>query len=219
MLNHGACLITPPRNAKLIYEDIAKLNPFYKAYHNFWNTESNESALTFSTNGSTKSSSLKSTPSSRDSFRPLEVSSSPSVRHFNSDGSLDAIYLYEGNEYQPRYDEYDGQNTSHVAALDYTGSIQQSLSTMDEPEECISTDIEPLEPDLIHPNMHPSNFPHKKLFGDKGLLGYTTEVRAPPLERRKSQMIKTFGKKIRKQVEGLVRAHSQGSRSYLPHLR
>lgn len=196
---------TPLRSARLVYEDIAKLNPFYKEYHNFWNTESDESAMTFSTKGSTESS-LKSPPSSsRDSFWPVETSSSPSIRHFNSeDRVLDTIYLYEGNEYQPKYDEYDGHDTSCVAAMDYTDSIQQSSCTIDEPDEYLSTDIELLEPDLIHPNMHPSKFPHKKLFGDKGLLGYTTEVSAPPLERRKSQMIKTFGKKIKKQVEGLV---------------
>lgn len=164
--------------------------------------------MTISTNGSPKSS-LKSSSSSQDSFRPLEVSSSPNVRHFNADdGALDTIYLYEGNEYQPKYDEYEGQNTSCVAALDYTGSTQQSLYSTDEPDDYLSTttDLELLETDLIHPDigMHLSNFPHKKLFGDKGLLGYTAEVRALPLERRKSQMIKTFGKKIKKQVEGLV---------------
>ena len=187
-----------------MYEDIAKLNPFYKEYHDFWNSDSEESSLTLSSNGSTKSSSLRSIPSSRDSFRPLEVSSSPTIRHFHSHSSLDAVYLHEGNEHQPTYEEYDGQDTSQLAALDYADSIKRPLSPIDEPGEDCDTDV--LELELIRPQVHPSKLPHKKLFGEKSLLGRTTEVHAMPLERRKSQMFKAFGKKIKKQVEVLVSA-------------
>lgn len=185
-----------------MYEDIAKLNPFYKKYQSFWNSDSEASSLTFSSNGSTKSSSLRSIPSSRGSFRPLEVSSSPVIRHFHSHNSLDAVYLHEGNEHQPTFDEYDGQNTSQFASLDYTDSFKRPLSPIDEPDE--DCDAEVLEPDLIRPQPHPSKLPHKKLFGEMGLLGHTTEVQAPRLERRKSKMFKAFSKKIKKQVEVLV---------------
>lgn len=190
------------RSARVVYEDIAKLNPFYKEYQSFWNSDSEASSLTFSSNGSTKSSSLRSIPSSQGSFRPLEVSSSPVIRHFHSHNSLDAVYLHMGNEHQPAFEEYDEQNTSQLASLDYTDSIKRPLSPIDEPDEDGGAEF--LEPDLIRPQLHPSKLPHKKLFGEMGLLGRTTEVQAPRLERRKSQMLKTFGKKIKKQVEVLV---------------
>jgi len=195
-----------------MYEDIAKLNPFYEVYENFWNTESEESSLTFSSRGSSdsaRSSSLKSITSSQDSFSPLEVSSSPSIRHFRSHIDLHEterhqVFLHEGSEHLPTYGEYDGQS-SQFAASDYTDSVKQPLSPMEKSED--DSDSDELEPDL-RPKVHPSKYPHKKLFGQDGWLGCSTDVHALPLEKRTSMMFKDIGKKIKKQVGEIVSSPS-----------
>lgn len=192
-----------------MYEDIAKLNPFYKEYKNFWNTtpELEESSLTFSSGGSsTRSGSLQSIPSSQDSFRPLEVSSSPPLRHFRSHSGLDSsklhVLLHDGNEHQPMYEEYDGMNTSQYAAVDHADSMKRPLTPIEEPAEyCDPSD---LDPELDTRPVHPSKLPHKKLFGEDGWLGRTAEVHAVPYDRRGSQMFKGFGRKIKQQVREIV---------------
>lgn len=191
-----------------MYEDIAKLNPFYEVYENFWNTDSEESSLTFSSRGSSdsaRSPSLASITSSQDSFRPLEISSSPSIRHFRSHLDLDEtkkiqVFLHEGSEHQPTYAEYDGQS-SQFAALDYADNDKRPLSPIEEPED--SSDSDELEPDL-RPKVHPSKYPHKKLFGQDGWLGCSTDVHALPLEKRTSMVFKGIGNKIKKQVGEIV---------------
>lgn len=198
-----------PNSARLLYEDIAKLNPFYEVYGKFWDTESDESSLTFSSSGSSdsaRSPSVASIPSSQDSFRPFEVSSSPSLRHFRSHIDLDEskrlqVLLHEGNEHQPTYEEYDGHNTSQFAALDYADNVKRPLLPVEEPEEDGDSDV--LEQDL-RPKVHPSKYPHKKLFGQDGWLGCSTDVHALPLEKRTSMLFKGIGKKFKKQVGEIV---------------
>ncbi|KAI9930300.1 hypothetical protein MW887_011051 [Aspergillus wentii] len=188
------------------YEDIAKLNPFYEEYRAFWNTSSDTSTISsYSSSSSSSACSSHSAHSDIDpSFHPLEMSSSPSLHQIPPYGALyvpDRLHVpvHDGKQYQPSYEVHDECNVSQIATLEYEDSCKLPIEG---PMESLEIDLFDL--DLADESAQQAKKPHKKLFGEKGWLGCTSDLQDLPNDKSKQKIFKGLGKKIKQHVEELA---------------
>ncbi|KAL3473389.1 hypothetical protein BJX99DRAFT_261453 [Aspergillus californicus] len=189
----------------LNYEDIAKLNPFYKEYHAFWDDPQGASDSSLCSDGLSSSSSLPSFAyGSEPCSSPCDMATSPS---FHAPAHLDTLLaqspnlaLYNSGQCKPTYDECHDLESSQIAIVDYDGSIKRSLSPV---REC--NDFERALPlDLIDHALAQGRSSHKQLFGQNGWLGCTAELEAPSSTKAKYRSLVGLGKKFKQHVEEIA---------------
>jgi hypothetical protein len=195
-------MLTWPRN--LAYEDIAKLNPFYEEYNNFWTARS-EPESTFSSGASSKSTSSGSFYSEPGSFYSAELSTSPVMDRFNN---FDGVHVPDRlhtairtvNKCKPLYQPCRSLADSQFAFFENDSDCSPRYSHVPSPTELTGPD--PLDLGLDSPCQQQA-LPRKKLFGENGWLGDTAEPKELT-DKRKSKMFKGLGKKIKRHVGEIV---------------
>lgn len=186
-----------------MYEDIAKLNPFYEEYENFWNDSPGLEA-TFSSSASSKRTSSGSLYSGSDSFSSFNRSSSPPLAPIPR---FDSLCMPEGPEFhsvsqhRPAYKTHEGLDHSQIAYFDDDGDYDPRYSYIGSPAKMPSSD--PVGNGTHDGSSQYKGLPRKQLFGDKGWLGNVPDILEVP-DKRKSTMFKELGKKIKQHVGDIV---------------
>lgn len=197
-------MLTLTRN--LVYEDIAKLNPFYEELNNIWN------APYESESGPSSAPSLKTTASSGSfysnpaSFSSFEESPSPIMHRFPNPDHIsvsDSPYapIYSVNKHKPFYADCESCAHSQFASFADDDDFSPRYSFVETPSTLDGSDLFDFRP--LEVPSKPKNLSRKKLFGENGWLGKTAEAKECP-DKRKSNMLKGLGKKIRQHVEDIV---------------
>ncbi|GAQ06230.1 hypothetical protein ALT_3551 [Aspergillus lentulus] len=190
----------------LSYEDIAKLNPFYEKYREFWNTSPDTTATTLSSlDTSSRSPSLQSVNASTVAPpSPLDISSSPSLHcaepcaGLNLSAMLD-LPLHKGNQRKPSVRVYDeGIPASQQATFVLEGFSNHSLSPVSEATEIC--DFHAIDRQHFGDSTQQVRSSHKKLFGTNGWLGHADDLNTASLKRQKSKIFRDLGKKIKHHV-------------------
>ncbi|RMJ20793.1 hypothetical protein PHISP_08336, partial [Aspergillus sp. HF37] len=202
----------------LAYEDIAKLNPFYEKYNNFWSARS-EPESTLSSGASSKITLSGSFYSEPGSFYSAERSSSPVMDSFNN---FDGVYVPDRlhtairsvNKCKPLYQPCRSLADSQFAFFENDSDCSPRYSHVHSPTELTGPD--PHDLGLDSPCQQ--TLPRKKLFGENGWLGDTVEPKELT-DKRKSKIFKGLGKKIKQHVgeiaeDTMVRVHSNPFNHY-----
>lgn len=195
-------VLTSTRN--LAYEDIAKLNPFYEEYKNFWNAPSHlESTLSSRTSTKTMSGSIYSDPGS---FYSAERSASPVMDHLNKFDGLQVperlcAAFHSVNTRKPFFQSCESPIHSQLVFFDDDSDYSQRYAHVRSPTTWIGPDR--LDLDLLDAPAESKGLPRKKLFGENGWLGTMAETKELP-DKRKFKMFKGLGKKIKQHVEDIV---------------
>ncbi|RLM02040.1 hypothetical protein CFD26_109169 [Aspergillus turcosus] len=190
----------------LSYEDIAKLNPFYEKYREFWNTSPDTTETTLSSlDTSSRSPSLQSVDASTAAPpSPLDISSSPSLHYaepyagFHLSAKLD-VPLHKGIQRKPSVRVYDEDiAASQQATFVHEEYNNHSLAPVNEATEMC--DFHPIDRHHFGGSTQQVRSSHKKLFGADGWLGTANDFNTAPLKRQKSKIFRDLGKKIKHHV-------------------
>ncbi|RJE22020.1 hypothetical protein PHISCL_05645 [Aspergillus sclerotialis] len=183
------------------YEDIAKLNPFYEEYDNFW-VPSPVPEATFSSSASSKSISSASLYYVANSFHPIDQSTSPPmtpVSPFDAGSMPEALRVALHSVYQhyPVFETCDDLAHSEIATYDRDSDYSRRHSFVGDPSQFSKSNL--LDITSLDGSFDPQALPRKKLFGQNGWLGNSEDLKEPP-DKRKSTIFKGIGKKIKQHV-------------------
>ncbi|PWY89051.1 hypothetical protein BO70DRAFT_377505 [Aspergillus heteromorphus CBS 117.55] len=184
------------------YNDISGLNPLYDDIMTLWNRKALLAATrTVVSDASSSGSSLPCMGTGHDLFRLRhESSSSPLLRQFPSSSSLYAsetpdVVFHPGKQYTPSYQTPARIGSSQMAAaVEYVGH----------PKSAETGQTDWLDLSVIEAPLRQTPASHKKLFGEKGWLGCTADLKDLPRSSRRFKGLRGFGKKVIKQVEVLA---------------